>query len=64
MSNIVPEAAVTAAKDQLDAHVREIIQWHFSPETGSSFWLNWAKTENWDPREHVHSYADLAQFPP
>ena len=23
------------ARDQLDAHVREIVQWHFSPETGA-----------------------------
>ena len=26
----------------LDAHVREIVRWHFSPETGCAFWLDWA----------------------
>jgi hypothetical protein len=29
--------------EQLDAHVREIVQWHFSPETGTPFWLDFAK---------------------
>ena len=32
------------ARDRLDAHVREIVQWHFSPETGTSFWLEYAET--------------------
>ena len=27
----------------LDAHVREIIAWHFDPATGSPFWLDYAK---------------------
>ena len=35
------------SKEQLDQQVRETIAWHFSPETGSPFWLNWAK-ENFD----------------
>ena len=34
---------VKRAADQLDAHVREIVNWHFSPETGTPFWLEWAK---------------------
>ncbi len=37
------ETKARAAADQLDAHVREIIDWHFNPETGCEFWLNWAK---------------------
>lgn len=47
------------AQSQLDAHVREIINWHFSPETGCPFWLDWAKNAGFDPREKVQSYADL-----
>ena len=39
---VAPEA-VTAAQAQLNAHLLEIIQWHFSPETGSPFWLAWAR---------------------
>ena len=33
----------SATQEQLDAHVRAIVQWHFSPETGCPFWLDWAK---------------------
>ncbi len=52
-----------AAKAQLEAHLREIIQWHFSPETGCPFWLNWAAKAGWDPRAEIHSVADLLKFP-
>jgi hypothetical protein len=27
------------AKDKLDAQVREVVRWHFSPDTGTPFWL-------------------------
>jgi phenylacetate-coenzyme A ligase PaaK-like adenylate-forming protein len=50
------------AKDQLDAHVREIIAWHFSPETGCPFWLDWQKKAGWDPREDIKSYDDIVKF--
>ena len=39
----VDQGTLKAAQDKLDAHLREIIQWHFSPETGSPFWLDWAR---------------------
>ena len=26
------------AKTQLDAQVREVVRWHFSPDTGTPFW--------------------------
>jgi len=59
----VPNALGTPG-DQLDAHVRSIIQWHFSPETGCPFWLEWAREAGWDPRQRVNSFADLiALFP-
>ena len=51
------------AAEQLDAYLREIIRWHFSPETGSPFWLDWAKNAGWNPAEEVHSFADLMRFP-
>lgn len=51
------------AQSQLDQHARETIEWHFSPETGCAFWLDWAK-KNFDPRGKVNSYADIiANFP-
>ena len=35
------------AKLQLDAHVREIVEWHFNPETGCPFWLDFAAKLDW-----------------
>lgn len=58
---VAPEA-VAAAQKQLDAHLNEIIRWHFSPETGCPFWLDWA-SKNWDPRKEIHTFADLQKFP-
>lgn len=47
----------------LDAHVREMMDWHFSPKTGCLFWLNWA-AKHFDPRTEVKSFADLVvKFP-
>ncbi len=46
----------------LDSHVRDIVAWHFSPETGTPFWLEWAKRAGWDPRKEIRSYADLDRF--
>jgi phenylacetate-coenzyme A ligase PaaK-like adenylate-forming protein len=55
--------ATARAADQLDAHVREIVRWHFSPETGTPFWLDWAKRAGWNPAEEVRTCADLVKFP-
>ena len=59
MATPTPEAA----QAQLDTQLREIIQWHFSPETGCPFWLNWAAKAGWDPRTEIHTSADLIKFP-
>jgi phenylacetate-coenzyme A ligase PaaK-like adenylate-forming protein len=53
---------IQSHKAALDAHVREIVQWHFSPETGCPFWLNWAAKAGWDPRKEIQNYADLDKF--
>ena len=59
----ISESEIQSAQQKLDAHVREIINWHFSPETGCPYWLDWAK-KNFDPRVSVNSFADLiAKFP-
>ncbi|MEI6235663.1 MAG: hypothetical protein WCT04_21620 [Planctomycetota bacterium] len=52
-----------AAKDKLNAHLREIIKWHFSPETGSPFWLDWAKKAGWNPIEKISTIEDMGLFP-
>lgn len=51
-----------AARAALDAHVREIVQWHFDPATGCPFWLEYAAKAGWDPRKEVQSYDDLEKF--
>jgi phenylacetate-coenzyme A ligase PaaK-like adenylate-forming protein len=50
------------ARATLDAWVRELMQWHFSSETGCPFWLQWAEKAGWDPRKEVHNYDDLDKF--
>ena len=52
------------AKTKLDAHVREIVEWHFNPETGCPFWLDFAAKLGWDPRREIRSFQDLKRFPP
>jgi phenylacetate-coenzyme A ligase PaaK-like adenylate-forming protein len=46
-----------------DAFIRAAMEWHFSPTTGSRFWLERAKSLDFDPREDVKSFDDLALFP-
>ena len=59
----VPSAdKIQQAKDRLDAQVREIVAWHFNPETGTPFWLEKAKSFSFDPRKDVKCYADLKLF--
>ena len=55
---------VQDAKTRLDAHVREIIEWHFNPATGCPFWLEFAAGLDWDPRREVRAFEDLKRFPP
>ena len=50
---------ITEARKALDAHVREIVKWHFSPKTGSPFWLEYAENLDFDPRKEIGGYADL-----
>jgi hypothetical protein len=37
------DTATQSAQDALDAHLGETLAWHFSPETGCPYWLDWAK---------------------
>ena len=53
-----------AAKARLDAHVRGIVEWHFNPETGAPFWLDFAARLGWDPRREIACFEDLRKFPP
>lgn len=61
-AGLAARAAETRAR--LDAHVREIVNWHFDPRSGCPFWLDFAARLGWDPRTHIQSYADLDKLPP
>ncbi len=51
------------ARAALDAHTRETVQWHFNPATGSPYWLEKAKSFNFNPLTDVNSFDDLKKFP-
>jgi phenylacetate-coenzyme A ligase PaaK-like adenylate-forming protein len=56
------QSAISTARTELDAWVREIMQWHFNPDTGCQFWLDWAAKAGWEPRREVTSFDDLSKF--
>lgn len=58
------QAKCKQAKEALDAQVRETVEWHFNPETGCPFWLDYASKLDFDPRKDVQCFADLRKFPP
>ncbi len=55
--------AVAEARMKLDAHVEEIVQWHFHESTGCPFWLEKKATFKFDPLKEIHSFDDLQKFP-
>jgi hypothetical protein len=64
-STVAPTAdptAVRAMQEKLDAHVRDIVRWHFDPATGCPFWLERAKSFDFDPMTEVNGYKDLDKF--
>ncbi|MCY9783678.1 phenazine biosynthesis protein [Nocardiopsis sp. EMB25] len=54
--------APQAAADP-DAYLRAILEWHFSPATGSPFWLERAPRLGFDPIADVKELGDLRRFP-
>jgi hypothetical protein len=51
------------ARERLDAHTVETVQWHFRDETGCPFWLGKKVELNFDPLTEVNCYDDLKKFP-
>jgi phenylacetate-coenzyme A ligase PaaK-like adenylate-forming protein len=51
------------AKQRLDAHVCEIVHWHFSEATGCPFWLEQKRALKFDPLTEVKCFEDLRKFP-
>ncbi|RLM27278.1 phenazine antibiotic biosynthesis protein [Brenneria alni] len=52
-------------KDLLDfdSHLKEIMNWHFSTQTGTPFWLKMSETFDFEPLKDINTFADLARFP-
>jgi phenylacetate-coenzyme A ligase PaaK-like adenylate-forming protein len=61
-SATAPAARVDAARQALDARVREMVGWHFDPATGCPFWLDYAQKLGWDPRREITTFADLRRL--
>ena len=63
----VTDASVTEqaqqARERLDVHVREIVEWHFNESTGCPFWLEKKSELKFDPLKDVQGYDDLKKFP-
>ena len=57
------EALQKEAKERLDAHAYETVQWHFHESTGSPFWLQKKAELNFDPLKEVKCYDDIKKFP-
>ena len=51
------------ARERLDAHVRETVEWHFNESTGCPFWLEKKSELKFDPLKDVQGYDDLKKFP-
>ncbi len=62
--DVASESDVLAARKKLDAHAVEMMAWHFHESTGCPFWLNYAKSLNFDPLVDVKCFNDLKKFPP
>jgi phenylacetate-coenzyme A ligase PaaK-like adenylate-forming protein len=63
MTTTIDSSAVKAAQDKLDAHAREIVQWHFSPDTGCPVLARLGQKAGWNPAKEVKGFADLLRFP-
>jgi phenylacetate-coenzyme A ligase PaaK-like adenylate-forming protein len=58
------QAQIDEAKGLLDDHVRRMVEHHFSPETGTPYWLYWAKQAGWSPVQTITGFDDLAKLGP
>ena len=62
MSTTPSPDKVRQAREQLDAQVRDVVRWHFSPDSGTPFWLDRAKAFRFDPLKDVKGFDDLKLF--
>jgi phenylacetate-coenzyme A ligase PaaK-like adenylate-forming protein len=45
------------------AFIPAAMEWHFTPATGSPYWIERARSLDFDPRTDVKTFEDLALFP-
>ncbi|MGI9455275.1 MAG: hypothetical protein ACR2NU_01870, partial [Aeoliella sp.] len=57
------DAKIQAAREELDAHTVETVQWHFHESTGCPFWLEKKQQLPFDPLKDIHGFDDLNKFP-
>ena len=55
--------SISNAKEVLDQHTFDTIQWHFHDSTGSPFWLGKKKELKFDPLTEIKTFEDLRKFP-
>ncbi len=53
----------TQARERLDAHAYEMVQWHFHESTGCPFWLEKKADLKFDPLSEIKNYDDIQKFP-
>jgi len=64
MNNQPTAEQIKNAQENLDEHARQMVKWHFSEETGSPFWLEWAGKSGWNPSQEIRSFQDIIEkFP-
>ncbi len=51
------------ARERLDAHAYEMVQWHFHESTGCPFWLEKKAELKFDPLSEIKNYDDIQKFP-
>ncbi len=56
-------AAMHDARQQLDQHTHEMVQWHFHESTGCPFWLAKKAELKFDPLKEIQTFDDLKKFP-
>jgi len=49
--------------DDPPGYLRAAVRWHFSPETGSPYWLKRAEMLDFNPLTDVKTFEDLSLFP-
>ena len=54
---------IEESRKKLDEQTVRTVQLHFHPEDGAPFWLEKAKTDDFDPLKDVNCFDDLKKFP-